>query len=132
MIFIILFFIVLLVLTVVNLIGLGLKIWRSRMPVSLKIFISTSLLILLIVALYKFETVDVAPVFITTAEIIELGASFVIALNWSLDISKKLLTYRAAIKPYISIPLLTIAFTFLIPFVFYCLGVFLDRLNLIG
>lgn len=131
-IFIILLFLILFVLTIVSIVGLSKKIWRSATPTFLKILTVGLLLFLLIIALFKFDTVDTGKVYVSTAEIIVLCASFIIALNWSIDISKKLSNRTSKIKPYITIPLLTIALGFLIPFSLYWIGNLFDKLNLMG
>jgi hypothetical protein len=129
---IIILFLILLVLTIGSLIGLSKKIWASAVPTILKILAIGLLLLLLIIGLFKFDTVDTGKIYISTAEIIVLSASFVIALNWSINISRKISKRTNKIKPYITIPVLTIAFSFLIPFSLYWLGILFDKLNLMG
>jgi len=89
-IFIILLFLILLVVTIINLVGLSKKIWASGAPTILKIFSIVLLLLLLIIGVSRFDTVDTGKVYISTVEIIILFASFVIAINWSINISRKL------------------------------------------
>jgi hypothetical protein len=84
------------------------------------------------IGLFKFDTVDTGRIYISTAEIIVLSSSFVIALNWSINISRIIFKRTNKIKPYITIPVLTIAFSFLIPFSLYWLGILFDKLNLMG
>lgn len=131
-IFIILLYIILLVVTVVNLIGLSNKIWSTGLSIVLKILLTGILLLLLVLGLFNIDTVDTGNVFISTAEFIVICASFVIAINWSINISRNLSKRPKKINPFIVIPLLTIFFTLLIPFCLYWLGNLFDKLNLMG
>ena len=126
-IFIILLYFILFVLTVVSIVGLSKKIWASVTPTFIKILTVGLLLFLLIIGIFSFDTVDTGK-----AQIIVLCASFIIAFNWSIDISKKLSNRTSKIKTYITISVLTIAFSFLIPFTLYYLGNLFDKLNLMG
>lgn len=123
---------ILLVLTIVNLVGLIRKLWKSGIYTELKILATAILIVLFFIGIFKFDSVDSGQVYITTAQFIMLSACFFIALNWSINISKKLPSSILRGKPFIVIPVLTIIFSILLPLVFYWLANFFEHLDLMG
>jgi hypothetical protein len=131
-IFIIFLFLIVFVLTIGSIIGLFRKIWKSNFPNLIKILLIVPLLIFLVFAILKFDTVESGNVVLSTVEIIMLAASFLIGLNWSINLTRKQSFQKANLPQYLKIIILTIIFTILIPGLFYLTANFFDKLNLMG
>jgi uncharacterized membrane protein len=108
------------------------KIWKSNFPNLIKILLIVPLLIFLVFAILKFDTVESGNVVLSTVEIIMLAASFLIGLNWSINLTRKQSFQKANLPQYLKIIILTIIFTILIPGLFYLTANFFDKLNLMG
>ena len=131
-IFIILLYICLLILTIGSILGLSKKIWKSNVSIILKLLVVGLLAGLLILALYKFDTVETGNVTISRWEIMIYSASLLIGLNWSINLSSKSGFQRINVPKYLKLTAMTIAFAILIPTIFYLSVNFFDKLNLLG
>ena len=131
-IFIIMLWFSLLILTIAAAINLLKKIWRSGFALAFKILLTPIVIFPLVFGIMKINTVEVGPPVISIFDIIIYSASFIIALNWSINIARKLVKRNRPVSPYLSIPVLIIFFTLLIPFAFLQIGQLFDRLNLLG
>ena len=87
---------------------------------------------LLILVLYKFDSVETGNVTISRWEIMIYSASLLIGLNWSINLSSKSGFQRINVPKYLKLTAMTIAFAILIPTIFYLSVNFFDKLNLLG
>ena len=131
-IFIILLYLIMLVLTIGSIIGLSKKIWLANVSVVLKLLVVGLLVGLLILALAKFDGVETGDVLISRWEIMIYSASLLIGLNWSINLSRKAALQTIKVPKYIKVTVMTIVFATLIPTMFYLVGNFFDKLNLLG
>jgi hypothetical protein len=131
-IFLILLYLCLLILTIGGIIGLSRKVWRSDVSLVIKLFVVGVLIGLLIFALVKFDTVETGEVFISRWEIMIYSASFIIGLNWSINLIRKQAFHRIKVPKYILVSVMTFVFTVSIPTIFYLTANFFDHLNLLG
>jgi hypothetical protein len=136
-IFIILLYITMLVLTVGSIIGLSKKIWRHDVPIALKLFVIGLLVGLLILALVKFNGVESGEVqgrqfYISRWDIMIYSASFLIGLNWSINIVHRQVFQRIKLPSYLKVTIMTIVFSVLIPTIFYFSANLFEKLNIMG
>lgn len=131
-IFIILLYLIMLGLTIGCIIGLSTKIWESAASIVLKIFVIGVLVGLLILALLKFDGVESGYVIISRWEIMIYSASFLIGLNWSINLIRKQSVLRIKVPTFVKAAFMTILFAIIIPTIFYVLANFFDKLNLLG
>ena len=136
-IFIILLYLTMLVLTIGSIVGLSKKIWRTNVPVVLKLIVVGLLTFLVIFALIKFNGVETGEVqgrqiFISRWEIMIYSASILIGLNWSINLNRKQALQKIKLHKYFKITLVTIVLAIFIPTMFYLMGNFFDKLNLLG
>ncbi len=131
-IFLILLYLCLLGLTIRGIIGLSRKMWRSDVALAFKLLVVGVLIGLLIFALVKFDTVETGEVIISRWEIMIYSASFLIGLNWSINLIRKQAFQRIKVPKYLLVTVMTIVFTISIPTIFYFTSNFFDRLNLLG
>lgn len=131
-IFIILLYITMLVLTIGSIIGLSKKIWQTGVSVALKLLVVGLLVGLLILALVKFDGVETGDVIISRWEIMIYFASLLIGLNWSINLSRKPTLRTIKVSKNLKVTVMTIVFATLISTMFYLIGNFFDKLNLLG
>lgn len=131
-IFIMLLYLIMLGLTIGCIIGLSRKIWLSEVSIALKIFVIGVLVGLLILALLKFDGVETRDVIISRWTIMIYSASFLIGLNWSINLTKKQAFLRLNAPSFVKAAFVTICFTIIIPTTFYFLANLLVKLNLFG
>ena len=121
-----------LVLTIDSIIGLSKKIWSTNVPMVLKSLVIGLLIVLLILALAKFNGVERGRHIISRWEIMIYSASLLIGLNWSITIGRRQLLQDIKAPNYLKVTIMTIAFATLIPTMFYLIGNLFDKLNLLG
>ena|SRR5688572_11221896 len=131
-IFIIVLYLILFILTVVSIIGLSKKILKSNLSLITKLILIAILIILLCIGILKFDTVDTSSVVIRTIEVIIYSASILIALNWSIHLTKKYSFSGIKLATYLKVGILTLIIAILIPVAFYLLANHFDNLNLLG
>jgi hypothetical protein len=131
-IFLILLYITMLILTIGGIIGLSKKIWQCDVSIAIKLLVVGLLVGLLILALLKFDTIETGEVIISRWEIMIYSASFLIGLNWGININRKQIIQKIKLPNYIKVTVMTILFTVFIPTLFYFLGNFFENLNLMG
>ena len=131
-IFIILLYLIMLILTIGSIIGLSKKIWRSRVSIVIKLLVVGVLGGLLIFALSIFDTVETGSVTISRWEIMIYSASLLIGLNWSINLNSKQLFERIKISKSLRVTVMTLMFAILIPTAFYFTANLFDKLNLLG
>ena len=131
-IFIILLYLTMLVLTIGSIIGLSKKIWGTDVKVILKLIVVGLLVSLLILALVKFDGVETGNTIISRWEIMIYSASLLIGLNWSINLCRKSALQTIKMPQYLKVAVMTIVFAMLIPTMFYLIGNFFDKLNLLG
>jgi len=131
-IFLILLYLVMLGLTIGCIFGLSAKIWQTSAPWGLKIFAIALLVGLLIVALLVFDGVETGERIISRWQLMIYSASFLIGLNWSINLIRKQAFVRIKASNLIKVAALTISFSVLIPTIFYFLANLFDKLNLLG
>ncbi len=130
--FIILLYIIMLVLTIGSIIGLSKKIWRVDVSVVIKLLLVGLLVGLLILALIKFGEIETENTIISIWEIMIYSASLLIGLNWSINLCSKPALKTIKIPKYIKVTVMSIVFAILISTMFYLIGNFFDKLNLMG
>jgi hypothetical protein len=136
-IFIILLYFSMLVLTIGSILGLSKKIWKTKVSMILKFLVVGLLIFLLTIALVKFNGVESGEVqgrqfYISRWDIMIYAASLLIGLNWSINLSHKPALQTIRLNEYFKITILTILFAIIIPTMFYLLGRFFEKLNLLG
>ena len=131
-IFIIFLYLIMLGLTIGCIIGLSRKIWLSDASMVLKIFVIGGLVGLLILALLKFDGVETGEVIISRWTIMIYSASFLIGLNWSINLIRRQAFLRINAPAFVKASVMTILFTIMIPTIFSVLANFFDKLNLLG
>ena len=103
--------------------------WKSNVSIILKLLVVGLLAGLLILVLYKFDSVETGNVTISRWEIMIYSASLLIGLNWSINLSSKSGFQRINVPKYLKLTAMTIAFAILIPTIFYLSVNFFDKLN---
>jgi hypothetical protein len=131
-IFIIFLYFCLLILTIGSITGISKKVWKSGLSKSLKLLVIGLLIGLLILALYKFDSVETGSVVISRWKIMIYSASLLIGLNWSINLSKRPEFQRIKVNKYLKVTVLVVLITILIPVIFFSLANFLVKLNLLG
>jgi hypothetical protein len=135
-IFIILLYILMLILTIVSIFGLSKKIWRQGVSIAVKLIVIGLLVGLLIFALLIFNDTEtgetVVGVVISRWEIMIYSASFLIGLNWSINLVRRQVFETIKLPNYLKVTILTIAFSVLIPSMFYFSAKVLEQLNIMG
>lgn len=119
-----------LVLAIVSTVGLIKKIWRSYLHDGVKILLFIPVVLPLILCLAEARTMRYGYPFLSSNNLIYYSVAFIIALNWSIDIAKRLSKWNETLNPYVSIPFLTLGLTFLIPFSLFQLGIQIEKLML--
>jgi hypothetical protein len=115
------------ILTIASTIGLLIKIWRSGLTPGLKWLSGLAVIFPLAFCVVEWKTMEYGYPFISSYLIIRYAASFIIALNWSINLSRMLFRWSSTIIPQLSIPFLAIGLTFLIPFLLLRLGILLEK-----
>jgi hypothetical protein len=133
-IFIILLYILMLILTIVSIFGLSKKIWRQDVSIAVKLIVIGLLVGLLIFALLIFNGTETSETVganvISRWEIMIYSASFLIGLNWSINLVRRQVFETFKLPNYLKVTILTIAFSVLIPTVFYFSAKVLEELNI--
>ena len=131
-IFFVLLYLLLLILTIGSIVGLSRKVWQSKVSIALKLLFVGILVGLLIFALSMFDTVETGEVTISRWEIMIYSASFLIGMNWSINLNRRQIFQKIKVSKYLKVTIMTIVFAVLIPSIFYFTANFFDKLNLLG
>jgi hypothetical protein len=127
-IFLILLYFTLLIFAIGSIIGLTKKIWKASFSKTVKLVLIGLVIILLLVEILIFSSARstwVLGLFI-------FFPSFLISLNWSINIIRTNPYDKIKLPINTKIIILTILFTVVIPTMFFLIGTFFDKLNLMG
>jgi hypothetical protein len=127
-IFLILLYFTLLIFAIGSIIGLTKKIWKASFSKTVKLVLIGLVIILLLVEILIFSSARstwVLGLFI-------FFPSFLISLNWSVNIIRTNPYDKIKLPINTKIIILTILFTVVIPTMFFLIGTFFDKLNLMG
>jgi hypothetical protein len=108
------------------------KIFQSSISKTFRVIFVLFLLTFLTFSIINFNNVGTEKTTIGTLDVILFIAAFVIGINWSINIYRKLLLQNKKPNPYILIPSLSVSFSLLLMLSLYALGHLIDYLNLMG